>query len=61
MQNNLTEKEINNLYNWAKEYGIKELQIKDRKKLLNIKELTVGKKLKIKKTLLIFQMNFLNL
>lgn len=43
MQNNLTEKEINNLYNWAKEYGIKELQIKDRKKLLNIKSLRLEK------------------
>ena len=41
MQNNLTEKEINNLYNWAKEYGIKELQTKDIKELLNIKELTI--------------------
>ncbi len=31
MQNNLTKKEINNLYNWAKKYDIKELQTKDRK------------------------------
>ena len=41
MQNNLTKKEINNLYNWAKEYDIKELQTKDRKKLLNIKKLYI--------------------
>ena len=43
MINNLTKKEINNLYNWAKEYDIKELQTKDKNKLLNIKELTLGK------------------
>ena len=49
MKNNLTEKEINNLYNWAKEYGIKELQTKDRKKLLNIKKLTVAREIKNKK------------
>ena len=42
MQNNLTKKEIDNLYNWAKEYDIKELQTKNRNKLLNIKELTLG-------------------
>lgn len=30
MQNNLTKKEINNLYNWAKKYDIKELQTKER-------------------------------
>ena len=42
MKNNLTKKEIENLYNWAKEYDIKELQTKNRNKLLNIKELTLG-------------------
>ena len=42
MQNNLTKKEINNLYNWAKKYDIKELKTKDKNKLLNIKELTLG-------------------
>ena len=41
MQNNLTKKEINNLYNWAKKYDIKELKTKDRKKLLNIKKLYI--------------------
>ena len=41
MQNNLTEKEINNLYNWAKKYNIKELQTKDINELLNLKELTL--------------------
>ena len=44
MQNNLTKDEINNLYQWAKEYNIKELQTKDRKKLLNIKELFISHK-----------------
>lgn len=43
MQNNLTKKEINNLYNWAKKYDIKELKTKDKNKLFNIKELTLGK------------------
>ena len=42
MQNNLTNKEINNLYNWAKKYNIKELQTKDINELLNLKELTLG-------------------
>ena len=41
MQNNLTKKEIDNLYNWAKKYDIKELKTKDRKKLLNIKKLYI--------------------
>ena len=41
MQNNLTKKEINNLYNWAKKYDIKKLKTKDRKKLLNIKKLYI--------------------
>ena len=41
MQNNLTKKEIDNLYNWAKKYDIKELQTKYRKKLLNIKKLYI--------------------
>ena len=42
MQNNLTKKEIDNLYNWAKKYDIKELKTKDKNKLLDIKELTLG-------------------
>ena len=33
MKNNLTKKEIENLYNWAKEYDIKELQTKNMHKL----------------------------
>ena len=50
MKNNLTEKEINNLYNWAKEYDIKELQTKDINELLNIKELIIMKDMVYKKT-----------
>ena len=50
MQNNLTEKEINNLYNWAKKYGIKELQTKNINELLNIKELIIMKDMVYKKT-----------
>ena len=42
MQNNLTKKDIEKLNKWAKEYDIKELQTKNRNKLLNIKELTLG-------------------
>ena len=42
MQNNLTKKEINNLYNWAKKYDIKKLQTKYKNKLLDIKELMLG-------------------
>ena len=41
MKNNLTEKDIDNLYNWAKEYNIKELQTKDRNKLLKLEEVRI--------------------
>ena len=41
MQNNLTKKDIEKLNKWAKRYDIKELQTKDRKKLLNIKKLYI--------------------
>ena len=61
MQNNLTKKEINNLYNWAKEYDIKKLKTKDKNKLLDIKELTLSKFFREEKNFLIFQMKFLNL
>lgn len=50
MKNNLTKKEINNLYNWAKKYGIEELQTKDINELLNIKELIIMKDMVYKKT-----------
>ena len=42
MQNNLTKKDIEKLNKWAKKYDIKELQTKDKNKLFNIKELTLG-------------------
>ena len=42
MQNNLTKKDIEKLNKWAKKYDIKELQTKDKNKLLNIKELTLS-------------------
>ena len=61
MQNNLTKKEIDNLYNWAKKYDIKELKTKDKNKLFNIKELTLDELFRAEKKIFIFQMKFLNL
>lgn len=40
MQNNLTKKEIYNLYKWGKKYKIKDLDIEE--KILNIKELEIN-------------------
>ena len=40
MQNNLTKKEIDNLYKWGKKYQIKDLDSEE--KILNIKELEIN-------------------
>ena len=40
MQNNLTKKEIDNLYKWGKKYQIKDLDSED--KILNIKKLEIN-------------------
>ena len=40
MQNNLTKKEIDNLYKWGKKYQIKDLDRED--KILNIKKLEIN-------------------
>ena len=41
MKNNLTEKDIENLNNWAEKYNIEELKIKDKEKIFNLEELHI--------------------
>ena len=44
MQNNLTKKDIEKLNEWAEKCNIKELKIKDKEKIFNIKELFIYNK-----------------
>ena len=44
MQNNLTKKDIEKLNEWAEKCNIKELKIKDKEKIFNIKELFISSK-----------------